>query len=67
MSDSPWTSYNPSLGRPLLNTEKFLSPRKTSPPDESNSKANGQPHEAQQDSSEVLEETALLPGLDPGR
>jgi 3'-5' exoribonuclease len=67
ISDSPWTSYNPSLGRPLLNTEKFLSPRKTSPPDESNSKANGQPHEAQQDSSEILEETALLPGLDPGR
>ena len=22
--DSPWTSYNPSLGRPLLNTRKFL-------------------------------------------
>src|SRR5438094_3254765 len=26
--ESPWTSYNPSLGRPLLNTEKFLSPKK---------------------------------------
>src|SRR5574340_1578395 len=22
--DSPWTTYNPSLGRPLLNPEKFL-------------------------------------------
>jgi 3'-5' exoribonuclease len=22
--DNPWTSYNPSLGRPLLNTAKFL-------------------------------------------
>src|SRR5271165_4963054 len=22
--ESPWTSYNPSLGRPLLNTQKFL-------------------------------------------
>jgi hypothetical protein len=22
--DSAWTSYNPSLGRPLLNTKKFL-------------------------------------------
>jgi 3'-5' exoribonuclease len=22
--DMPWTSYNPSLGRPLLNTKKFL-------------------------------------------
>ena len=28
MLDGPWTSYNASLGRPLLNTEKFLSPRK---------------------------------------
>ena len=28
--ESPWTGYNPSLGRPLLNTEKFLSPRKSS-------------------------------------
>ena len=22
--DSPWTNYNPSLGRPLLNSKKFL-------------------------------------------
>ncbi len=22
--DTPWTAYNPALGRPLLNTEKFL-------------------------------------------
>jgi 3'-5' exoribonuclease len=25
--DSPWTSYNASLGRPLLNTAKFLTPK----------------------------------------
>ncbi len=25
-SDSEWTNYNPSLGRTLLNTQKFLSP-----------------------------------------
>jgi 3'-5' exoribonuclease len=25
--ENPWTSYNPSLGRPLLNTEKFLAPK----------------------------------------
>ena len=31
--DSPWTSYNASLGRPLLNSEKFLAPKKS----------NGQP------------------------
>jgi 3'-5' exoribonuclease len=28
--ESPWTSYNPALGRPLLNTAKFLA-RKTAP------------------------------------
>src|SRR5258708_7628345 len=26
-SESAWTSYNPSLGRPLLNSEKFLAPK----------------------------------------
>jgi 3'-5' exoribonuclease len=26
--DGPWTSYNASLGRPLLNTEKFLVPKR---------------------------------------
>jgi 3'-5' exoribonuclease len=25
--ENPWTSYNPSLGRPLLNTAKFLAPK----------------------------------------
>jgi 3'-5' exoribonuclease len=32
--ESPWTSYNPSLGRPLLNTEKFLAPKKMQPADD---------------------------------
>lgn len=27
--EGAWTSYNPSLGRPLLNTEKFLNPKKS--------------------------------------
>jgi 3'-5' exoribonuclease len=26
-TESPWTGYNPSLGRPLLNTQKFLHKR----------------------------------------
>jgi 3'-5' exoribonuclease len=26
--ESPWTSYNASLGRPLLNTTKFINPKK---------------------------------------
>jgi len=32
--DSPWTSYNASLGRPLLNTEKFLAPKKVQVPED---------------------------------
>jgi 3'-5' exoribonuclease len=30
-SDGPWTSYNASLGRPLLDSAKFLHPQKTPP------------------------------------
>ena len=30
-SDGPWTSYNASLGRPLLNSAKFLHPEKAAP------------------------------------
>jgi hypothetical protein len=26
--EGPWTSYNPSLGRPLLDSEKFMRPEK---------------------------------------
>ena len=32
--DSPWSSYNASLGRPLLNTAKFLAPKKAAPPED---------------------------------
>jgi len=31
--ESAWTSYNASLGRPLLNTAKFLTPKSTSTPE----------------------------------
>ena len=57
--DGPWTSYNASLGRPLLNSEKFLSPKKETLPQDS---AAPQP-----DSQETAEETPSLPGLDPRR
>ena len=30
-SDGAWTGYNPSLGRPVLNTAKFLEPKITEP------------------------------------
>jgi 3'-5' exoribonuclease len=60
--DSPWTSYNASLGRPLLNTEKFLAPKKTSPPEEP-----AAPGDAELDSDESPDQTPTLPGLDPRR
>jgi 3'-5' exoribonuclease len=31
--ESAWTSYNPSLGRPLLNSAKFLTPKVPPPPE----------------------------------
>jgi len=55
--DSPWTSYNPSLGRPLLNTEKFLSPKKDVPAEDS--------AEPEPESSESAEEAPTLPSLEP--
>jgi 3'-5' exoribonuclease len=58
--DSPWTSYNASLGRPLLNTEKFLAPKKPAPPEDSSA-----PRDAELD--EAPEPTPTLPGLDPRR
>src|SRR6202162_4050010 len=33
--ETAWTSYNPSLGRPLLNTEKFINPKKSPGAEES--------------------------------
>ena len=36
-SESSWTSYNPSLGRTLLNTAKFLKDEEAAPADTSQS------------------------------
>lgn len=58
--DSPWTSYNASLGRPLLNTEKFLAQKKSSPSEES-----AAPGENELDESQ--DETPTLPGLETQR
>jgi 3'-5' exoribonuclease len=58
--EGPWTSYNPSLGRPLLNTEKFINPRKSpSPEEESVSEPESDHHESRAESVEQ----APLPGL----
>jgi len=58
--DSAWTSYNASLGRPLLNTEKFLSPKKPPAPEEPEARSDCTP-----DSERP--EAPTLPGLAPRR
>ena len=57
--DSAWTSYNPSLGRPLLNTEKFLTPKKSAAPEEKSSI----PEETTPNPSDSPDQAADLPGL----
>jgi 3'-5' exoribonuclease len=61
--ESAWTSYNPSLGRPLLNTEKFLAPKKSAPVEEP------APEPLAEQTSNEPEELAQtsLPGLNPRR
>ncbi|HXY78107.1 MAG TPA: OB-fold nucleic acid binding domain-containing protein [Candidatus Acidoferrales bacterium] len=60
--DGSWTSYNASLGRPLLNTEKFLSPKKARA-----SEDRGAPRPSELDSSESPDAAPSLPGLEPRR
>lgn len=59
--ESFWTSYNPSLGRPLLNSTKFLTPKTLMPAEDSSAEAEveGEPGET----GEVREEAPMLPGL----
>ncbi len=61
--ESAWTSYNPSLGRPLLNTEKFLAPKKPAPVEEPT------PESLAEQTSNEPEELAqtTLPGLNSTR
>ncbi|MGB8912862.1 MAG: phosphohydrolase, partial [Candidatus Sulfotelmatobacter sp.] len=57
--ESPWTSYNASLGRPLLNSAKFLA-SKVAPPveDPSTADANTEP------ASATEEKAPTLPGFE---
>jgi 3'-5' exoribonuclease len=65
--ESAWTTYNPSLGRPLLNTEKFLAPKKAADPSpaEATSESEPEPQEAASEPEETVQTT--LPGLNGGR
>jgi 3'-5' exoribonuclease len=62
--DSPWTSYNASLGRPLLNTAKFLAPKTTPAPEASADVSSADSHEASEDSQLQV---PTLPSLEPRR
>jgi len=44
--ESPWTSYNGSLGRPLLNSAKYLNPKSPAPPPAAEPKSEIAPLEA---------------------
>jgi 3'-5' exoribonuclease len=55
--ESAWTSYNPSLGRPLLNSAKFLAPKATPSP------ADSSMVDDMEGSNQSREETPTLPGL----
>jgi 3'-5' exoribonuclease len=57
-----WTSYNASLGRPLLNTAKFLSPKPVSPSEPAAVEPTPAPDLSQ--GSVTHNETLTLPGLD---
>jgi 3'-5' exoribonuclease len=61
-SESPWTSYNASLGRPLLSTEKFLNPKKAYPPEDI---AEPAPEPGQEFQAQDTEKAPSLPSLDP--
>ena len=67
--DNPWTSYNPSLGRPLLNSEKFLAPKKApnpSPAASPGSEAASAGTDSETASFDAPEQTAL-PAIDQPR
>ncbi len=58
--ESPWSSYIPSLGRPLLNSAKFLAPKAAVAREESSSAA-----ESDAERSESREAAPTLPGFEP--
>ncbi|MGA2413317.1 MAG: OB-fold nucleic acid binding domain-containing protein [Candidatus Sulfotelmatobacter sp.] len=60
-SEGPWTSYNASLGRPLLNSGKFLI-QKANPPLEA-AIAEPSPVAEEENAAELPEEAPTLPGF----
>ncbi len=66
--DGPWTTYNPSLGRPVLSPEKFLRPRRVVEAEEAVITVTAV-EPALETSAVEAEETVQtsLPGLNPTR
>ncbi|HEV2398244.1 MAG TPA: OB-fold nucleic acid binding domain-containing protein [Candidatus Sulfotelmatobacter sp.] len=63
--EGAWTSYNASLGRPLLNTDKFLNPsKKATEPEPTLVEPVSDHHEP---SGKSTEQVPTLPGLVPQR
>jgi 3'-5' exoribonuclease len=60
--ESPWSSYNASLGRPLLNSAKFLAPKAAAAPDNSSSAVENDVSQLGS-GSESRETTPTLPGF----
>jgi len=61
--ESPWTSYNASLGRPLLNSAKYLAPKDAPQPESSSSPAEPETETDAEQTSASLEGTPTLPGF----
>ena len=59
--ESPWSSYNPSLGRPLLNSAKFLASKTIAPVEAPVSALENDLERGR----EVIEEAPTLPGFKP--
>jgi 3'-5' exoribonuclease len=59
--ESPWTGYNASLGRPLLNSAKFLAARTSTPEDSS---SPPEPEANVERATESEEKTPTLPGFE---
>lgn len=60
--ESPWTSYNSSLGRPLLNSAKFLAP-KPAPPEDVETAT--EPEAEAEPGNASREAAPTLPGFEP--
>jgi 3'-5' exoribonuclease len=63
--ESPWTSYNASLGRPLLNSAKYLAPKNASAPEDSSPTAEVETEMDAERVGESSEGTPTMPGFKP--